>query len=346
MSLDGMLPLVTALPDHLAGSERLLDGLSPRPAPAAPRRVLLCGMGGSAIAGDVARPFLARQGVDLTVWREYDLPSWADASALVVLCSYSGDTEETLTGARLAVAAGCPVLGIASGGELLARGRDGGWGRPFPVIALPAGLPPRAALGHGLGALLGGLHACGAIGSPAAASAAAVAVLREGVARLGPDVPENPAVRIARSLLGRFTVVYTTSPEAHGAGARLKAQINENAKSPAYAVALPELDHNDIVGWEVLRPRRDAFALVILRGGDEHPRTALRVAATLDLVGGEFHAVHEIGARGDGPLARSLSLVQFGDYLSCYMARAAGVDPVPVARIDALKARLRGGTAP
>lgn len=333
-----MLALVAAMPDHLAGAERLpgLDGV--RPLAGRPRRVLLCGMGGSAIAGDVARPWLASQGVDLTVWREYGLPEWAGPEVPVVLASYSGDTEETVAAARAAQARGAPALAITTGGKLAAWA--GAAAPAVPRVVLPPGLPPRAALGHNLGALLWGLHRLGLCASPGAEIDAAVAVLREGAARLGPAAPENEAVRLARALLGRFTVLYTSSPAAHAAGLRWKAQLNENAKSPAYCAALPELDHNDIVGWETLRRRRELFALVVLRGGDEHPRVARRVAPTRELLAAEFHACHELTARGATPLARCLSLVQLGDYVSCYLAAAAGVDPLPVARIDALKARL------
>ena len=122
---------------------------------------------------------------------------------------------------------------------------------------------------------------------------------------------------------------------------RLKAQVNENGKSPALVVPFPELDHNDIVGWEVLRPRRDDFLLLILRSSDETPQTTRRVEVTRELLNEEFHAILEFNATGHSALARILSLVQFGDYLSCYLAEAAGVDPVPVSRIDVLKQRLQ-----
>jgi len=318
------------------------------------RRVVLCGLGGSAVAGDLARPLVAAAGAQLTVWRDYDLPGWLDGGAdddaddgqtLVVLSSYSGDTEETVAAARRVLGAGLPALAITSGGALLALARAGNArGRAVPAVVLPGGLPPRAALGHGLGALLWALHRAGVTPSPRDDLADAVAQLRAGCARwLTPGDPAADAAptALARALLGRFTAIFTTSAEAHGAGVRLRAQLNENAKHPASLAEFPELDHNEIVGWEALRRRREAFALVILRGGDEHPRTARRVAITRELLAAEFHAVHEIVARGARPLTRVLSLVQQADVVSCRLAEAAGVDPLPVVRIDALKARLR-----
>ncbi|MBU1071889.1 hypothetical protein KKG45_01445, partial [bacterium] len=204
------------------------------------------------------------------------------------------------------------------------------------------GLPPRAALGFGLGALAHVLSRLGLLPGVDEEIAAAVSTLREGVERLGPaSGPDSPAKSAARTTLGRMLVVYTTSPAAHAAGMRLKAQVNENGKSPALVVPFPELDHNDIVGWEVLRPRRDDFVLLLLRSADENTRTSLRVDVTRELLAEEFHTILEFRAAGETMLARTLSLVQYGDYLSCYLAEAAGVDPVPVARIEILKQRLQ-----
>jgi len=340
-----MLGLIAELPAQLAGAGVLpgLDAL--RPAATCPREVLFCGMGGSAAAADLLAPLVAVGGLRLSVWRDYGLPGWAGPEHHVVLSSYSGDTEETLSAAAAAVARGCSLTALTSGGALrdLAAGTAGGEG--FPCVVLPAGLPPRAALGHGVGVLLHVLHRLGLAPDPAPAVAAAVAVLREGEALFGPgaDPDGNAALALARRLLGRMAVIHSASPEAHPAARRLKAQINENAKSPACVAELPELDHNEIVGWETLRRRRDDFLLVQFRSGDETPVLARRAEVTAQLLAGEFHAVETVTARGDVPLARVLSLVQFGDYLSCYLASAAGVDPMPVARIKELKALLKEG---
>jgi glucose/mannose-6-phosphate isomerase len=300
-------------------------------------------MGGSAIAGDLLAAWAAAGGLRLAVWRDYDLPGWVDARTPVILSSYSGYTEETLSAARAAAARGCPLYAITSGGELGDYARAGiDDGPPFPRVALPGGLPPRAALGHGLGALARLLGRLDLLAGVDAELAAAAAALRDGVARLGPaSGPDSPAKAAARTALGRMLVVYTTSPESHAAGQRLKAQVNENGKSPALVVPFPELDHNDIVGWEVLRPRRDDFVLLLLRSTDETARAALRTDVTCELLAGEFHTILEFRAVGETTLARTLSLVQYGDYLSCYLAEAAGVDPVPVSRIDVLKQRLQ-----
>jgi glucose/mannose-6-phosphate isomerase len=344
--LDGgaarMLTLVQSLPDQLAASGRLPGLDSVRRVAETPRRVLLCGMGGSAIAGDLAGPLLASLGLPLVIWRDYGLPVWADDSTLVIASSYSGSTEEVLSAVTVAQERRCRLIAVTSGGELQARAGPAGSAGAFPVVLLPEGLPPRAAVGYSIGALLWCLHNAGLLPSPEEQIAAACAVLRAGNAQLAdPQQARNPALALVPHLQGRFVVIYTTSPEAGGAGLRLKTQLNENAKCPAYAVAFPELNHNDIVGWQLAPERRAGFALLVLRSGDEGARTRQRVAITQALLRDQFAAIKEIHPQGDAPLARVLSLVQFGDYLSCYLAAATGVDPVPIERIAALKDRLR-----
>jgi glucose/mannose-6-phosphate isomerase len=342
--LTRMLGLVADLPAQLLGSAAMpgRDEVSGRSLPG--RDVLLCGMGGSAVAGDLVQPLCTAAGVRLRVHRDYGLPGDLVPGTLVVLSSYSGDTEETLAALAEARERRLPLLGLTSGGALLAAARGTEGGPRFPVLVLPPGLPPRAALGHSLGALLWGLHEYDLLPSPAPELQEAAAVLKQRNAVLGPAAgPAGPAANLARTCRDRFVVVYTTSAESHGAGLRWKAQLNENAKSPAYAAPFPELNHNDIVGWELPAALRRAFVLVLLRSADEHPRVTARVAITRELLSGQFAAVQEVQARGSTPLARTLSLVQYGDYLSCYLAELRGLDPLPVTRIDVLKEHLQKG---
>jgi len=333
-----MLRLVATFPDHLAASCELpgledVAGLA-----TAIRDVVFCGMGGSAVAADLAAPLAAAAGVRLTVHREYGPPAWLSDEQLVVLASYSGETEEVLSVAAALAGRRGPTCVIGSGGTLAALARQ----RQWSWVRLPEGLPPRAALGHAYGALLHVLARSGAWTGATDDLAGAVATLRDGIAALGPLAGEdNPALATARAALGRLTVIYTTAPHLHPAGYRLKCQLNENAKSPALHVPLPEGDHNDIVGWDVLQRRRDDFLLLLLRSDDEDPRTARRAELTAELLADQFRRVVTWRARGETPLARQLSLVQIGDFCSCYLAEAAGVDPLPVARIEELKRRLK-----
>jgi glucose/mannose-6-phosphate isomerase len=337
-----MLGLVRGLPDQLAAAERLPGLAGLQPLPARPTRVMVCGMGGSAVAGDLAAPLVAAAGHELLVQRDYVLPRWVGPETLIVISSYSGDTAEVLAACTEAGRRGCPRLALAAGGELARLATEA----RFPLIALPPELPPRAAIGHSLGGLLWGLHRLGLLASPAADLAAALGTLREGNERLLPRGAPSPLAPLAAACRDAFVVVFTTSPETHGPGLRLKAQLNENAKCPSCVAAFPELDHNEIVGWELPPARRDGFVLIVLRGDDELAQTSRRVAVTLELLAGQFAAIHQEQARGGVALARILSLVQFADHLSCEVAAARGVDPMPVARIDRLKEALQKGTCP
>jgi len=343
-----MFHLVERLADQLEESAGLpgLDALPDAPAPS-PGRVVLCGMGGSAIAGDLAAPLVT--GCPLSVHRDYGIPPWVGADDLVVVSSYSGDTEETLTAWEAASERACRRVALTSGGTLAAQAAAAS----VPLVRLPAGLPPRAALGYGLGALVRVCGAWGLLADAAGEIADAVAVLRAAASgRLSPYARAGEAVRgagdepsaraTAELLHGRVAVIYTAGAEAHAAGLRFKAQLNENAKVPALVAPFPELDHNDLMAWEAAPEWRERFVLLILRGRSDHPALDRRVAATRAILDERFAAVREITARGDRTLARAMSLVQYGDFVSCHLADLRGVDPVPVELIARLKRALAG----
>lgn len=346
-----MYELVHALPDQISASEGLEGLASIQPLPTGCRRIILCGMGGSAIAGDLVQPLLKTRGVQLHVWRDYGLPDWASSDDLVICSSYSGDTEESLSGVRSGGELGCSRLAITSGGRLAALAADEG----FPAVILPPGLPPRASLGFGLGALTRSLDCLGVIPNGAtelASAAETLAGLR--AARLAPvgsegqvdagstEDPEGniPVADLAHILVGRTPVIYTAGAEAHAAGLRLKAQLNENSKMPACLAQFPELDHNDLVGWDLEPSDRGRFVLLIMRGMSDNDRIDRRVELTRSLLADEFPEIHEIRSDAPGCLGRVMSLVQYGDFLSCHLARLREVDPLPVERIIRLKESL------
>ena len=355
-----MLALVAELPEQLSASASLpglaeLSALQPLP-----RQIVLCGMGGSAAAGALLQAPLAAAAIQITVWRDYGLPGWVTAEDLVIAASYSGDTEETLSAAREARDRGCRLLAITTGGALLAASagngdadksgagdRSAGEGdcrsAPYAALRLSAGLPPRAALGLALGALLHGLDRYGLAGDLVSQLPAAITELRRHNARL--QDPGGAAAEVAAACRERFVVIYTSGAVAHAAGERLKAQLNENSKTPACCARFPELDHNDIVGWRLAPQDRDRFLLLLLRGGDESAREKRRVQATLELLAEDLPRQFTIQPEGVGDLARLLFLVQFGDFLSCHLAAVKGVDPLPVARIGRLKTLLSKGPA-
>ncbi len=346
-----MFQLVHSLGDQLLDSAHLagLGGVGPLADGCG--RIVLCGMGGSAIAGDLVQPLLASGSVSLHVWRDYGLPHWVGPSDLVICSSYSGATEETLSGARKAADIGCDRLAITSGGALADMASAAG----FPAVILPGGLPPRASLGLGMGALVRCLGSLGLVDDAdtiIARTAAALNAHRD--SRMAPlsldsgddaapaaDPEENiSAADLAGILVGKMAVIYTAGPEAHAVGLRLKAQLNENSKAPACLAAFPELNHNDLVGWCLNREMRDRFVLLIIRGLSDNPRIGLRVELTRKLLGEEFPEIHEISSPAPDVLERTMSLVQYGDFLSCHLARLGNVDPMPVDRITRLKEEL------
>ncbi len=345
--LGQMYRLIDSLPTQLVESADLAGLAEVQPLADGTGRLVLCGMGGSAIAGDLVQPLLKSGRISLTVWRDYGLPHWVAADDLVLCCSYSGHTEETLSAVAEAGRRGCQRVAITSGGEVAAiAARD-----HFPVVTLPGGLPPRASLGYGLGALTRVLDRLGVIDGSGGRIHAAVETLRAAnESRREPMAGDQAPAEdtegnispgaLAEVLAGSTAVIYTAGSEAHGVGIRLKAQLNENSKVPALVAAFPELDHNDLVGWCLSPEMRDKFVLLILRGDDDNERIASRVEITRDLLWDEFADIHEIRSTADSPLGRVLSLVQYGDYLSCHLARLGGVDPIPVTRITKLKNAL------
>jgi glucose/mannose-6-phosphate isomerase len=334
-----MCSLIRSWPEQIeAQTRRLEDAGWPDP-PAAAERILLGGMGGSAIAGDVVYGVIEDElGVPFQVVRDYLWPGGVGARSLCLLSSYSGNTEETLSLYEEAGARGATRLVLSSGGELSRRAaRDG-----VTAVTLPPGLPPRAALGYSVVSVLGLFRSLGWQHTGAGALGEAQEVLEAGNRLYAPEIdePRNPAKQLARSLSGHAVVIYTPVRHLTGVGRRWKGQINENAKQIAFHADLPELDHNEIVGWEVLRDLHPRFRVVFPRDHDEHPRVARRIELTRGILAAEGVESVTVPSRGESRLARVLSLIQLGDWVSLYLAVLAGVDPTRLEKIDRLKTTL------
>jgi glucose/mannose-6-phosphate isomerase len=335
----GMLQMVAGLPAQIERAAAVRDALGAAPGTrAASRSVLVCGMGGSAIGGDLAAAWAAPHGVRVAVHRGYGLPAWLDDATLLVFSSYSGNTEETLSAFDAAAARGAARRCIATGGALAARARAAG----APLVRLPAGLQPRAALGHSLVALLVHLHAAGLVPDPVPDLEAAAAHLRRLAVEWGPEVPaaRNAAKRLARCWHGRLPVLYTGMGLGQPVGVRWKGQIHENAKSFATVGVFPELDHNEIMAWSALPELRRNVVLVLLRDRDDGDAIARRMQVTAEILANRIGAIEWIDTIGDSRLERALAAAWLGDWASVYLACLAGVDPTPVAEIEVLKARL------
>jgi glucose/mannose-6-phosphate isomerase len=299
--------------------------------------VLVAGMGGSGIAGDfVAALAVPGQG-RVAVQKGYGpLPGWArDRTPLLVAISFSGNTEETLDIVGHAAEANLPVITLTTGGELGRITAERGW----PTIAVPGGVQPRAAVGYLLGAVSRVASAVGVI--PDQGSALLEAADASDRATTEGSATWLLAGEISERLAGRIPIIYGGGPISGAVAQRWKTQINENAKTPAWWSVLPELDHNEIVGWEAMpQLTREALGIVALTEAADHPRVRDRLAHSRALTQTAVPWVAEVAAEGETPLARLVSLVVTGDLASLRLAEAAGVDPVPVDTIEKLKKLL------
>jgi glucose/mannose-6-phosphate isomerase len=298
--------------------------------------LVVAGMGGSAIGGSLARAALGdHSSRPIFVTRAYGLPPWTTPDTMVLCASYSGDTEETLACYESAGALGAIRTVVTRGGRLAEMARADG----VPLIPLPGGLQPRAAAAYILVAALEVAAWCGV--GPRLTSEIDVAAshTEQLVAEWGPDAPEDSlAKEVARGLLGTIPLIVgagLTAPVAY----RWKTQINENAKQLAFASELPEMDHNEVVGWA---GARDAgrFSAVFLDDSDAHPRVKARIELTEQLIAPNAAGTFRLASRGETAIERVISLVLLGDLVSIYLAALRGVDPGPVTVLDELKAAL------
>ena len=329
-----------------AGYTRAVAALTGRRLVAAgkPDGVVVCGMGGSAIGGDVVGACVPRLPVPYQVVRGYELPAWVTDATLVIAVSYSGNTEEALACTDRALPRGCRPVCVTSGGRLaeLAARHD------LPLVGVPGGLQPRASIGYLSTPIGAALEEAGLLAGFDEQVSEAIDVLAELRDELSPEVADddNEAKTIARHLLNRLPIVYgagVTAPAAR----RWKGQLNENAETPAFFNELPELDHNELAGWATNPGVAGRAFLVMLDDPEGDERLRRRLAFTASIMQPRVAGVARVTARGVLPFARVLSSAYVGDYASLYLALLYGVDPSPVAAIEDLKARLaaQGGAA-
>jgi glucose/mannose-6-phosphate isomerase len=323
------------LPAHLRDALWRVDSAAIAPVDAA-GGLVVAGMGGSAIGARLALGVLGtRARRPVVVADGYALPGWAGPDTLVLCSSYSGNTEETLSGYDDALERGAPRLVATTGGALIERARRDG----VPVIPVPGGFQPRAAVGYALVAALEAAALCGAAPSLRAEIERAAALAERLAAEWGPDGPvDGLAKTLAQRLHGTIPVVCGADAAAPAAY-RWKCQINENSGLPAFAGVLPEVDHNEIVGWPASRELA-RFSAVLLEDPAAHERNRLRARLTAEQAAAGAAVVERVTAPGDTPAERVVALVLLGDLVSLYLAVLRGEDPVSIPPIDAVKAAL------
>ncbi len=341
IDVEGMFEAVRSFPELLREGRRRAEQAETRGWPGADvNGVVVAGMGGSAIGGDILSALAADQAtVPIVVSRSYSLPAWVGSDTAVVASSYSGNTEETLAAFDDACARGARVLAISTGGELAAKAED----QNIPLVNLPAGIQPRAALPHSLSALLTvtePLRLTGVKPDHWAEAASITATQSEVMANMAD--PDNPAVVLARALYGYFPVIYSSEQFA-AANTRWRNKIHENAKSLAVGNLLPEMNHNEVMGWARFQPELKQLAVVALRDIEDHPRTQRRMDVTRSLLEPHAQSWHEVWSEGSSLLARLLSIMYVSDWVSLYLAIMNNTDPSPVGLISRLKAALVEG---
>ncbi len=336
-----------------AVAEASLDGLV---AGGRPRAIVVTGMGGSGIAGEVLAA-VAGPGcpVQVTTVHDYRLPGWVGAADLVIAVSCSGATEETLSAAEEAVRRGCRLLGVGGKGSPLAALAEQA-SAPF-IVVHPTGMPRSMLWGLSV-PLVAAAARLGVLDTPEDAYEAAAAELERVAHLCRPDSEHfvNPAKALALDLSGTLPMIWGTSPLTGVAAARFACQLHENGKYPAIAGVLPEANHNQVVvfdgpfaaGPKDMEPGqsgRDSappvpLRLVLLRDTQEHPQVARRREESRRIAEDRRIEVTELAATGDLPLERLASLVTLIDYASVYLAILNGIDPAPIAAIQELKARI------
>ena len=303
-------------------------------------KVVILGMGGSAIAGDFVRSLVALESpIPIFSHRDYELPLLVDGRTLLIASSYSGNTEEVLSCFERGLGTGAKKVVITTGGKLLTTARANG----VPAFVFHYESEPRAALGYGIMPLLAIAQKVGIVADKDEDVDEAIAAMVGLATRIDETVPldRNPAKQLAQRLHQRLPVVYSAGILAQVAR-RWKGQLNETSKMWCFYEELPEANHNALVGYGLPKEIAAKALVVFLRAPSLHPRILLRYELTqtaLEEAGVESATVD---AEGKSPLAQIMSAVLFGDWVSLYLAILNGVEPAPTPPIAKLKDRLAG----
>jgi glucose/mannose-6-phosphate isomerase len=336
----GMLRLAQAFPAHCRRGLEIGEATRVPPHWGEGLRSIVCvGMGGSAIGGDLlAGIFEDRAPCPISVVRYYELPRHVDGSTLVIAASYSGNTEEVLSAARQALERRARLVGVCSGGALRGLCEEA----EAPVAIVPGGQPPRASTGYLLMPMVALLGQLGLVGDIAQECRETLDLLEALSDELGPTsaLPDNRAKQLACTLYGKFPILYASTPMLAPVAFRWRTQINENSKSLAMCQHLPELNHNEVVGWEKGPALLHEPVVVVIASPSDPPRMRRRLALTQEIIGDKAPVYIE-GARGRSRLAQVASAMYLGDFMSLYLAFLNGVDPVTIVPIDFLKSRLK-----
>lgn len=291
--------------------------------------IVICGLGGSGIGATILSQLIIDEcTVPITMSKEYDVPASVGENTLVIACSYSGNTEETLEAVHGAMIHGAFIVCVSSGGTLSEMAIEKGW----PLITIPGGIPPRAAFAYSLVQLFRIVNAFGFIADTW------IQELREAITHLNENESkmQEAARMLAESLKSHIPVIYT-SAWLEGVGVRWRQQINENSKALAWTQPYPEMNHNELVGWRTVNHQ---LAVVFLTSDLDHERVAHRMELTAKVYRKYTPHIHHVAAEGESRLAQALYLIHLGDWMTVYLAEFRGFDSIEVEVIDWLKGEL------
>lgn len=335
----GMFRSLATLGNQCSGACWDLSGGIELPSMEALSHVVVTGLGGSAIGGDLLRVYcLDKCPVPVLVNRDYSLPEFVGSDTLLFAVSYSGNTEETISAYQEARQRGAAIIALTTGGKLKEMAdRDG-----VPVITVPHGISPRSASGFLFIPTLRIMERLGFLSGIAEEVEELVNHLKVLHNNLRPEVPleKNTAKQMALKLYNRIPVIWGTSGTTEVVAQRWKGQINENAKAPAYWNIFPELNHNELVGFKFPESLLKQVHVILLRDNHDNPRVQKRMEITKNIISKSVAGITDVMASGGGLLTRIYSLIYSGDYTSLYLAYLYGINPGPVEVIDYLKGEL------
>lgn len=292
--------------------------------------IFLSGLGGSGIGGNFVQEFVKNElKIPLIVGKAYDIPAFVGPNTLAIASSYSGNTEETLSAMDQMLASGARIICVASGGKLIEIAKEKG----LDYIQVPGNWPsPRACLGFSFVQQLFILHKLGLI------SEESIKGVESSIALLDAEMDDiqTKAKMIANMLFGKVPVIYTTD-RMESVAVRFRQQVNENAKMLCWHHVIPEMNHNELVGWRI---KNEDLAVIIFRNKDDHPRNQVRIDINKEIISNYTTSLIEVYSKGNNLVERSLYFVNLGDWISVYLADLRKVDSIEVKVIDFLKSEL------
>lgn len=328
------------LPEQILESKKLFKDSSLNVTISKIKNIIHLGMGGSAIVGDILNDaFFNELKIPMTVIRGYDIPNYCDKNSLVIASSYSGNTEETLSAVAKAKRKGAQIVALTSGGEILQKAKKYNW----PYLTVPEGYPPRQAFGYMFFTALQLLNQF--VKNPISdRKISEIYKLAKLVVECNDEQTADGKILtkdLAINLQNRIPIIYSAEPYFKSVAMRWKTQFQENSKSMAFCNVIPEMNHNEIVGWEMDNPCLKNYLVIFLESEINHSRINARIKLTKNIIRDKGVNVAEIYAQGTTVLENIISLICTGDWVSYYLALLYDKSPEAILNIDYLKSELK-----